>query len=888
MTSTAADCGVEINALYRRNPCSVLLAESLSLACRIEPELLRAARLLIPGADASAEADLWFSALVESRTADWLVIHPDAALALRARLATRPDRLRVARQLVTEYHQAAPKTVRLEEDILWWSLGRNADEKAIDKALMSVVGKMRVAGSERATLARWFASAALRLPQAARGTQAYAVLSLSVSAILPGRQFGEVRLETPNVVDLLREVFPLDVPTIELFVALTEDGVVIDPTQRGGFQRISTPRSDPIVLRVRRDGGSPELQLVRAGTSITIGCANRVIELHTIAGDVYTLRRRATRNPRKESRAKSRFVTIYAQFSVALLRASDVGEGRVAIAAFGREEGNIRQAVRWAGIAERFETVSTLGYVLECFLEMTGRTREAQAWADRVGELLRYAEFSPAASEWVLQRAGVLVTRGDCRRAVEELRALIERLRSSTEFDPAFQSALAVGSLGKTLQYAGSSSQAIPILEEAVDLWEVLVERAGGVPSQALLATGDHGKAAPELGNLSAGMGNLANALRDSGHLGAALEIAERGLRIQSARGNVREVAVAHGIAASILVTAGRHDEAEARYDLALAAARQAGDGSVEATTLQHQGAHAIYRRQFVRAASLCGQALRRSQDAGDAHRMMQAMNLLGVLGRNEGRLTEARAWYEASSRLAVNLKDEPGQGQAAQNLGIVCQFEGDAARARGDEPAARSCFQAAFRSVEESLLIWQAQKNQPYEAASLSQLGIIHLRLGDLAAAEQYANAARQIRESLGLPELWRSYGVLSEIAEARGDTAAAAEWAQKRDAKRAELERLAGGGGGLSSQMVKALQQLAIACAQAGFGQAQPQGLGPDVEEALAKLDQFPAPFPEFAAFLRHLAVGQLPPIPASLSAELRTFVEQLAQAIRKARGG
>ena len=48
----------------------------------------------------------------------------------------------------------------------------------------------------------------------------------------------------------------------------------------------------------------------------------------------------------------------------------------------------------------------------------------------------------------------------------------------------------------------------------------------------------------------------------------------------------------------------------------------------------------------------------------------------------------------------------------------------------------------------------------------SLSQLAIIHLLLGDLAA-----------------------------IAQARGDTAAAAEWARQRDAKVVEVERLARG---------------------------------------------------------------------------------------------
>ena len=110
------------------------------------------------------------------------------------------------------------------------------------------------------------------------------------------------------------------------------------------------------------------------------------------------------------------------------------------------------------------------------------------------------------------------------------------------------------------------------------------------------------------------------------------------------------------------------------------------------------------------------------------------------------------------------------------------------------------------------------------------------------------------------------------------------AAEWARKRDDLRAELERRAGGVD-LPAPILKALQQLAIACAQAGFGGGD---LDPGAEEALATLDGSPAPFPEFAAHLRQLAAGQLGPIPAALPAELRQVLEQLAQAIGEARGG
>jgi tetratricopeptide (TPR) repeat protein len=289
-------------------------------------------------------------------------------------------------------------------------------------------------------------------------------------------------------------------------------------------------------------------------------------------------------------------------------------------------------------------------------------------------------------------------------------------------------------------------------------------------------------------------------------------------------------------------------------------------------------------RNQLDLATRLYRQALQRFQEAGDTSGVMQTYNLLGVVESGAGRLAEARAWYEKSRELAARSMDQVGLGQVAQNIGIVCHREGKVARERGDEPAARQHFEAARRSVEESMRIKEALQNKPDEALALSQLARIHLDLGDLAAAEHYAHAAREIRESLGLKEVVAEYHTLAEIAQARGDTHAAAEWAQKRDDLLAELERRAGGGG-LPAQMLKALHQLAIACAQAGLDGT---ALDPGAEEALVALAGYPPPMPDVAAHLRQVAAGRLPPVPGSLPGELRQLLEQLAQAIRDAQQG
>ncbi|HEX3529486.1 MAG TPA: tetratricopeptide repeat protein [Thermoanaerobaculia bacterium] len=576
---------------------------------------------------------------------------------------------------------------------------------------------------------------------------------------------------------------------------------------------------------------------------------------------------------------RQRFFGVYLALRQALHKALTGSQSRAALEVLNREEANYRTAVQWAVADQQLPAVAALGDTFSLYLQRSGRLRERDAWVQWLKHAVGQQGFTKEAANYEREHAWTRFTQGDPQGAVDQLQTLIERLRQTTEFDPAFQLALAVGDLGKVLDNAGASAQAIPILQEAVGHWEALVEKAGGRPWEELLASPDQAKVATEFGNLSATMGDLANALRRVGQHDEALAVAEKALVILQKMGHHRAAAAGHGICAKILMDAGRYDEADARYHLSLATARQAGDKGLEGGILQNQGILTSERHQLERASRLYQQALERFQEAGDQGAMMQTYNLLGVVEQKAGRLAEARAWYEKSRELAVQLRDQPSLGYVAGNSGTVWQLEGEAARGRGDEPAARRCFEEARNSVEESLRIWQAQENKPYEATSRGHLAQIHLRLGDLAAAERHAHEAREIREALGLKEAWKDYDTLSEIAQARGDLAAAAEWAKKRDDLLAELERRAGGGGGLAPQMLQALQRLTLACAQAGFGE---DGLGPGEEEVLAQLAGGPAPFPDLAGFLRRIAAGEVPPVPEGLPRELGEWVEAVVAEI------
>ena len=148
------------------------------------------------------------------------------------------------------------------------------------------------------------------------------------------------------------------------------------------------------------------------------------------------------------------------------------------------------------------------------------------------------------------------------------------------------------------------------------------------------------------LGNLSATLGDLANALCAAGRLDEALLTAERCIRIQTRLGNDREIAADLTRFAQILMQQGRYREADERYEAALAAAGRAGDKELEGTVLQNWGILADDMQQYDRAAERYKRALRLFQEAGIEDGVMQTCNLLGVVEQKSARLAEARTWY--------------------------------------------------------------------------------------------------------------------------------------------------------------------------------------------------------------------------------------------------
>jgi hypothetical protein len=287
-----SDIRATIDLLRLHSPDAVRLGELVSLAVRIEPELLRAARLKLTPFDAAAEADLWFSSLVETRTVDWIALAPLAAEELRLTLAADQSRLNSAHALLLEAHSYAPATITLEEEIVWLALSAPADaQPAIESRLRLVLGKLLQDSSAHRGLAHWFAGAARRLPEVAQGTEAYALLCFVTSGLLDGRRINASDFAPPQL-DALAGLWPASIPKLSLWATLADNGLILRPNRVPGFVLLEVPRTDPLLLELRQANEPRQIIALERGETKTVRINARAVELHTAAGDAYRLRHR--------------------------------------------------------------------------------------------------------------------------------------------------------------------------------------------------------------------------------------------------------------------------------------------------------------------------------------------------------------------------------------------------------------------------------------------------------------------------------------------------------------------------------------------------------------------------------------------------------------------
>ncbi len=482
---------------------------------------------------------------------------------------------------------------------------------------------------------------------------------------------------------------------------------------------------------------------------------------------------------------RKRFINAYVAVTETMDKALKESDSRDGMEGMEREEANFRTAISWAVEQKLHKEAVTIGNTLRDYFERTGPLQERDRWVIWLADEVRKDGFRRAVAVSKIDEAWSLFAQGHPEEAIANLEALVARLKNTSEFDPAFDLALACSQLGRVYDSVGWSQKAFSLLMDAASQWEVLENKARK----------DGKSADKERGNLAATLGDLTNIFIEAGQLGKAMGTNARAIKICREIGYHHDLVSGLGRLAEILTIQGRYSEADDQYEEALQAAQHAGDRNLEGSMLQHRGILAEKMKHYDRAAKLYQCALNVFQNLQDEGSVMRTCNLLGLVEQNSGRLAEARAWYERSRELAEHRGDRKIIGIASQNLGIVYQKEGETARERGDEATARERFVKAVRFVGENLQTCIEIQHEPGEAASHGQLGQIHFLLGNLDQAEEHTHRARRTCERLGLKEVHRAYHTLAQIASARQNEAQAASWERKRDDLLDELARRAQG---------------------------------------------------------------------------------------------
>jgi hypothetical protein len=285
----AAEDATEIPDLAAESPHVQRLAELVSIAVRVEPALLRAVRLrLCPRLPAAAEADLWFSGLIDARNRAGFTLLPWVRAALQQRLAGRPNDLAAAWRVVEAIHAGAPQLMRIEERLVWLALSGAPDE-VLAGELDAIVAAMTGERDRGRGLSQWALRAVPRLPPRLHRLDQVWMLAVGGSARLGGRRILAGRPPADALRTWLPRVVPEDVARIAVGARLRAGGIELSEPPADPVSVFEAPATDPVIVEVLpRDSARPGRQVaLNRGTTVTVEIPFDDVYLRTVVGEIF-------------------------------------------------------------------------------------------------------------------------------------------------------------------------------------------------------------------------------------------------------------------------------------------------------------------------------------------------------------------------------------------------------------------------------------------------------------------------------------------------------------------------------------------------------------------------------------------------------------------------
>ncbi len=279
--TTRFDAEALIARMAEARPQAVALGEIVALAASVDRRLLRKARRELTGAGPEAEADLYFSELVLDRSPARFIFRPEAALALRRRLAARPAELQRAWALVSARHGTLPPTVRTEELLQWHAL--NGDTGAVRDLLRACVSTLVEQG--RQGFAAWAIDAVARMDPLVRDHEEYRMLGLGAAMRTGARPQQIAELSDERLAEWLEWLAPDTGARTELGFTLVEGGIEFGPVGDKRYsETITLPGRFPQLLDIREAGGTSHALNLRATAPTFLETASNDLVITTEDG----------------------------------------------------------------------------------------------------------------------------------------------------------------------------------------------------------------------------------------------------------------------------------------------------------------------------------------------------------------------------------------------------------------------------------------------------------------------------------------------------------------------------------------------------------------------------------------------------------------------------
>jgi hypothetical protein len=250
----------------------VALATTVALAPSVDSALLREVRIVLhPGLDPGAEADLWFSALVEVGGPRGFVLAADVLDELRSRLADDQPLLERAWQVTSRVHAGIAPILRIEAELTYQGLCRPRDTQRIDTLLGSVLDAMSADAQRAPRLARWLTRAAPRWPASVRERESAWKVVLRGSLHARGLASLVEAALPAHAQQWLEDVLPADPPRRWLAAHLWQDHLELGPELTAHSLPVHVPDTEPAIVTVSAPG-RPAVQVpVRSDATVVVG-----------------------------------------------------------------------------------------------------------------------------------------------------------------------------------------------------------------------------------------------------------------------------------------------------------------------------------------------------------------------------------------------------------------------------------------------------------------------------------------------------------------------------------------------------------------------------------------------------------------------------------------